>query len=527
MAESAALPAFDPSTVYIPSPTVATFIKAVRSGPVDEMRVLILRSSRGEGKTSGGLWACVALAERLLHDAPEALPLRVAVVRDTWINLQRTTLPTFRENAQVGLALAFLKGGHEAEVSMAAGPFVHFTFFGLDTKEDVDNLSGFTCGVFWLEEVAPAAGVASGIPASALGVGGTSARQSGVPPRILVTMNPPDKNHWILRVEQTLAEQNLTGVRVEHFVIPSGERSAHFRTLAKMGEGEAWTAAADAFDAYRSRNRPLLEAIGRHDLVARLVEGEIGEVRLGTAVVPNFSRLLHVAKGPLQIVRGLQVIRGIDAGVNDLHPASVWVQVGSDWVNVLGSRVGTNVSFEDFLRDEVLPFERKYKLVKARGAGGGFGPGARQGFPFRNIGDPAMFATDGRSNRTAALVFELMFKEGVEPGPVEWSARRESLYAAFGRKGPGDRLFVQIDPDENEILIDGLASRFHYPENKATGEAVADVAAAKRVSGIYSHPVDALGYVIATIFPAHQWALTQMRERPPGGPQKESTWLGR
>lgn len=517
----------DPACVYIPSPTVAEFINAVREGPVNEMRVLVLRSSRGEGKTSGALWACVALGERLMQESPQVLPLRVGVVRDTWTNLERTSIPTFQENARIGLNLAFLKGGHEAEIATAAGPLVHFWFFGLDTKEDVDNLSGFTCGVFWLEEVAPAAGVASGIPASAFGIGGTSARQTGVPPRIVVTMNPPDKNHWILRVEHLLAEQNLKGVRVEHFLIPSGERSAHFRTLAAMGEGEAWRRAADAFDAYRSRNRPLLEAIGRHDLVARLVEGEIGEVRLGTAVVPNFSRLLHVAKGPLQIVRGLTIHRLFDAGVNDLHPACVWGQVGPDWINVLGSRVGTNVSFEDFLRNEVLPFERKYRLVKARSAAGGFGPGARQGFPFRTIGDPAMFATDGRSNRTAALVFELMFKEGVEPGPVEWSARRESLHAAFGRKGPGDRLFVQIDPDENEILIDGLAGRFHYPENKTTGEPIADLTAAKKASGVYSHPVDALGYGVATLFPAHEWVMAQMRERPPGGPQKDSTWLGR
>ena len=497
----------------------------MRHGPRHELRLLILRGPRGEGKTLAVFWACAALAERVAQETG-ALPLEIAIVRDTYTNLERTVLKTFEEiDRDWAVPIRWQNARHEAIVGDP--PTMHFSFFGLDRPEDADKLQGFVCGVLVLEEVAPAAGIASGIPASVLGIGATSVRQAGVPPRILVPMNPPDKNHWILRVEEHLAEAGLRGVTVQHFVIPQGEKAIHFRALAAMGYGEEWLEAATAFEAYRERNRAFLESIGRHDLAARLVGGEIGEVRLGTAVVPNFSRLLHVAKGPLQIVRGLQVIRGIDAGVNDLHPASCWVQVGPDWVNVLGSRVGTNLSFEDFLRNEVLPFERKYKLVKARGAGGGFGPGARQGFPFRNIGDPAMFATDGRSNRTAALVFELMFKEGVEPGPVEWSARRESLYAAFGRKGTGDRLFVQIDPDENEILIDGLASRFHYPENKATGEPVADIAAAKRASGIYSHPVDALGYVIATIFPAHQWALTQMRERPPGGPQKESTWLGR
>ena len=138
-----------------------------------------------------------------------------------------------------------------------------------------------------------------------------------------------------------------------------------------------------------------------------------------------------------------------------------------------------------------------------------------------------MFATDGRSNRTAALVFELMMQEAVEPGPVEWSARRESLYAAFGRKGPGDRLFVQIDPDENDLLVDGLAGRYHYVEVKATGEIQADIASAKRASGVFSHCVDALGYVLAVLFPAHEWAARQMQEKPPKGPERPAGWLGR
>ena len=512
---------------YVPSPTCAKFIRATRHGPLDEMRVLILRGARGEGKTSGGLWACMALAERLAVESPEILPLRVGVVRDTWTNLERTTLVSFEENARLGLELEFLNGRREARVACAGTDFVHFWFFGLDRPDDADKLQGFACGILWLEEVAPAAGVASGVPASVLGIGATSVRQGGVPPRLIVTMNPPDKNHWILRVEQHLEQVGLRGVVIAHFVIPSGEKSAHFRALAAMGEGEAWAEAADAFDAYRTRNRAFLEAVGRHDLVARLVEGEVGEVRLGTAVVPNFSRALHVAAEPLAIVRGLEVIRGIDAGINDLHPACVWMQCGSDWLNVLGSRVGTNIGIEEFVRREVWPFERKYHLVKPRAASG-FGPGARQGFRFRNIADPAVFQTEGqRSARTAAMVLEEMFKEAIEPGPVEWAARREALFAAFQRKGPGDRMFVAIDPEENEILIDGLAGRFSYPEHHETGEPIADIAAAKRHSGKWSHPVDALAYPLAVLYPAYELMRQQMREPAPKSPRQEGGWLGR
>src|SRR3990167_4968763 len=97
----------------------------------------------------------------------------------------------------------------------------------------------------------------------------------------------------------------------------------------------------------------------------------------------------------------------------------------------------------------------------------------------------------------------------------------------LGRKGAGDRMLVQIDPEENEILIDGLAGRFHYPEQKATGEIMAEISGAKRVSGIFSHPVDALAYPLSILFPAHEYFLTAMRERAPGGPERKAgSWLG-
>lgn len=502
----------------------------MRVGPVDEIRMLIARGDRGCGKTTMGIYACAALAERLMEDKVP-LPLRVAVVRDTWTNIERTTIQSFREQAQRGVPLEITNGGKEAVLKTSDGTeFVHFWFFGLDRPDDADKLQGFSCGVLWPEEVAPAAGISGGIPQSVLGLGVTSLRQAGVPPRILVTMNPPDKNHWILHVEKALAEMNLPHIRVRHFHIPPAEKSAHFYALSRLDpdpeSAKKWRDAAVAHERYRDRNRAFLLSIGRPDLAKRLVEGEIGDVQLGKAVVPNFSRELHVPVEPIKIVRGLEIVRGWDSGINDLHPAVCWMQVGPDWVNVLGSRVGDNVTLEEFIRTEVWPFERHWGLVKATKSMAGR-HGARQGFTFRNIGDPAMFAGDGsKSARTAAMTLENLMNEGVEPGPVEWEARRSALFSAFNRKGPGGRMLVQIDPDENEILIDGLAGRFHYPEVKATGEPIADIAAAKRASGKYSHPVDAMAYPLCIFFPAHEYFLEKQQEPAPGGPVIGS-WMGR
>ncbi len=180
---------------YAPSPTVEEFIYAVAGGPVTEFRLLMLTSSRGEGKSSGAIFALLALAERVRRDGKGSLlPLRVAVVRDTWVNLSRTTIATFEKQHRMGLDLTWRDGQREAIVPGQ----LHFFFFGMDNRADVDKLQGFEAAVLWLEEVAPGAELTQGIPAETLGIGRTSLRQEGVPKRILMTFNPPDEDHWPL-----------------------------------------------------------------------------------------------------------------------------------------------------------------------------------------------------------------------------------------------------------------------------------------------------------------------------------------
>lgn len=550
---------------FVPSPTVEQFILTVAEGPRGEMRFVVLEGPRGEGKTTGGLMACTALAERVCNDFGGPLPIRVGVVRDTWQNLSRTTLVSFHEARQLGVPIEVFDGGLQAAIRRGNGEeLVHFDFFGLDRREDADKLQGFACAVLWLEEVAPAAGLATGIPAEVLGLGATSVRQSGVPPRILVTMNPPDEDHWIGTIEQELSQRGLDGMRVVRLHIPPGEKSAHFERMAATTEGDdarRWQLAAEEFDAYRARNLAFLESIGRSDLVKRLVKGERGMVVLGEAVVPNFSRLLHVAKEPLPVYPQLPMHRWWDSGTPSLHPAIAWVQVGPNWINVLGSRTGENVGILEFIQDEVLPFQQKYGIrtpTAAWGAGrdrmvahgtltvegediaydateqrrnlprGQMGRGAQRGFKFRDIGDPACLIPEGTSSqRTVALAIENALGTSFEPGPVAWSARREALLAAFSRKGLGDRMLVQIDPTENDLMIKGLAGRFHYGKDLATGRIIGTIENAKKNSGIYSHAIDCLGYGLGVLFPAGEWLQQRSRTTAPSTPARAPrSWIG-
>ena len=456
-------------------------------------------------------------------------------VMNDFIVTHNTTLAAFKENRARGMPIEIFDGGKQATFGNPDSPAVHFWFFGLDQAADADKLQGFTCGILVLEEVAPAAGLATGVPPEALGIGATSVRQAGVLKRILVPMNPPDEDHWILKVEKHLEEQGLAFIKVKRFEMEPGEKSRHFERLAAMTEGEEaerWALAADEFDAYRAANQAFLESIGRGDLVQRLVGGQVGFAQMGEAVVPNFSKALHVAKEPLRVYRNMDMIRLWDSGANDLHPAVVFLQAAPAMgVNVLASRVGENMSIEDFIVEQILPLQRQYGWMPGHAtAGGGFGGGAAGGFKYRDIGDPACLNLSGISSQlTVAKVIQAkLVGASFEPGPQDWTSRREALLAGFGRAGKRDRpRFIQIDPEENEVLTRALAGRFHYPKDLATGRILGTVEAAKRASGLYSHSVMALAYGLAVLFPAEDWARPPTPPAPrTRGSEPPKSWLG-
>ena len=189
---------------FVPSPTGERFMAAVANGPPTEMRVLLLEGPRGEGKTTDAIYAVLELSDRLRREGREIfLPVKVAVVRDTWVSLERTTLRSFEEQRVRGLPVVFTNGRREAKIEFDV-PLVEFFFFGLDRPEDADKFQGFSCGVLWIEEPAPAAGLTAGVPIESIAIGATSVRQPGVPPRILLTMNPPDSDSWTIKVEERL-----------------------------------------------------------------------------------------------------------------------------------------------------------------------------------------------------------------------------------------------------------------------------------------------------------------------------------
>lgn len=529
--------ALSPSTapIYAPSPVAEDMILSVANGPEDEFRVIGLMGPRGSGKTTAALYSIIALAQRIkVSGKGRLLPIRVAVVRDTWTNLKRTTLVSLEEAKARGLPIEWIDDQHEAVIPGIA----HFYFFGLDNRADADKLQGFMCGVLWLEEVAPAADLASGIPVEAFAIGVTSVRQEGIPKRIIMPFNPPDEDHWVLSIEETLQESGQEDLIYRRFDMTTTDKSDHFRTMAEEARrafddrtARMWDEAAREYEAYMRRNKIALEAAGRHDLVDRLHGGKIGGVQIGEAIVPTFDRELHVTKDRIEPLPSAQMVRGWDCG---LTPSTVWLQVTPQGnVDILGARTSVNAAMGEHILREVFPFQEKYGLRPPKRATGNDGwtrTRARDGWVFRDIADPAVNKGNEatKSEDTAAAVIENMLNTTVEPGPVAWSARRDALRTAFYRPSAtkGRPKLIRIYGPECKVLVQGLGGRAHYPVNPATGRIDPSIIAAKRVSGIYFQPLDALAYPLAVLFPAEEWLKAVRAPAPRVHLPAPRSWVG-
>ena len=455
------------------SGTVARFIESKGT-------FRILRGPRGEGKTTG---VYLDLLNDASHMDPSVLPLRTIVTRGTWADLNRTTMENLRELEGEGLPVRWLDQHREAKVLN----WLHFFFLGMDTFTDLSKFQGFGAGRLWMEEPAPVvdagSGAASvGLSVDVFGVGTTSLRQAGVEPRVIISMNPPDEDHWTLKLKDRLKalkrERPDLTTTLEVFDIASGENSH-----VTEEQRQIW--------------RVGLELAGRGDLVARLIEGKVGFVQIGFPVTGEYSDDLHLAKKPLPILENVEIVRLTDFGLN---PTVVWTQITpSGFWNILGCRVGDGIGMEQFVQTDWIPWERKFLETPAE-------------WRFRDIGDPAgdhAEQSDSEASAVKTLGEYLGDTFFFEPGPVAPDARIQALKSILGGPTNRGRGRLQIDPDEAQPVRKALRGGMHWPKD-GNGNPLHNWEAAKRKSGVHSHPFDALGYGAAVLFGA-----PSMYKRPP------------
>lgn len=412
---------------------------------------------RGEGKTEGGIMRMTRHAN--LQDRT-VRPVPYAIIRDTWSNLERTTLQSFLVPRPGSFAAAIrsrLKvqdGGRHLTLPGVWEAWL----FGIDSWSDLNRLQSMQLGGLWLEEAAPAAieDIGVGISEETWLIGISSLRHPCNKGRnAQVTMNYPDEDHW-------------TWIRFHDEVHPN-------RALFRIPKGE--NKAVD--DEYRKN---MAEAMAkRPDLAVRLVEGKPGMVVPGEAVTPEYDENCHRSDRILEYNRSLTGFRFWDGG---LHPACVIAQIqpsGRFYVLDTVRAPVVGMGMRQFIGALVKPLlAAKYDgWDKAK---------------WRDLGDPSL--NDREQSDSAITVAGIINGElgtSFEGGEMGWEARKQAIKDLLLARVEKQTMLLISKNDT--IMHRALKGGWHYHKDPS-GKVLRDMP----VKDVHSHPTDALCHGLARIF---------------------------
>ncbi len=465
-------------------------------------------ASRGEGKTDGGIMAMTFWASMI---EKKYRPLPWAIIRDTWKNLERTTLRSFltpREGAfasQIRSRLKIRDGGRYIEL-----PGIWYAFlFGVDSPDDLNQLQSMQLYGLWVEEAAPALQeeIGNGISEEVWQIGLTSLRhpimseeattfvremsvkggkehltpaeiKEGSKLGALVTKDFGDGIEVFLRnrraqiTENYPSEDHWTWVRFH-------EEPTQDCALFQIPRGE--NPYIDI--SYREGMEKALR--GRPDLLDRLVYGRPAHVQLGIAVTPEYHESMnsgpwHRSDKDLDPMPNLPVYRFWDG---DLHPSCHFAQItprgkfmGLDTLR----GIETGMGMKQFIDQQVKPLiQNKYHMITK----------------WRDLGDPTLRDRDpSDSSQTAALMIEKELNTSYEGGVLRWGPRKEAMKDLLTRTlSSGEPMFVLSKHEK--LMHRALAGGWHY--NKSSSGKISDE---PDNNDINSHPAAGLSHGIAKIF---------------------------
>lgn len=273
---------------------------------------------------------------------------RWAAIRNTYPDLETTTIPDFREifTDDLGTYKKTNPPRYEMELELTDGTKVisEFLFLALDQPDDVRKLRGTQLTGGWLNE-------AKEIPQDVISM--LDSRIGRYPSRrelgdywhgILGDTNSPDDEHWIAQAYHNPEEYpNWRIFRQPGAVIEVAGRyvvNPHAENLGNLPKGY--------YDA--------LTVGKRKDWIQVNVMNMFGTTRDGKPVHPDFNEDLHVSKYPLEAKPGAVLVVGIDFGRT---PAATVYQKLDFQIQVLRELTTENMGalkfgrlLKDFLNEE-------------------------------------------------------------------------------------------------------------------------------------------------------------------------------
>lgn len=429
--------------VYRPLPTIERFHRSPA-----QIRCIV--GPVGSGKTSGAAWEVCDYLPEFLFQQYQITSSRWVVVRNSYRELQDTTMRTVFN--------WFSWGDHKKQENIYTlnypdGFSVEILFRSCDNPDDIKKFKSLEVTGYWIDESIEVPEEVKKMLKNRIG-----RFPQMCPVRFgIETTNPPDFEHptysefaWDTPppgpIPQGQPLKNHVG-----FWQPPRENERNLRPRYYD----------DLISDYKDSP----------DWIATYVQGKPGIIVQGKLVHNNFRRDLHVAKEPLVWAKG-ELWRGWDNSGNT--PACVVVQMPRPrHIQVLKEFYTDKMGLVDFAEWVKTECNISY-------------PGAR----YQDWADPAgeneYSKKEGGFTSNAKLMREIGIN--VKPSEQNWTARKESLETELGRIDG-----ILIDSGCTR-LINGFIGGYHYPEIGKTG-----TYATKPEKNKFAHVVESLQYVVLKI----------------------------
>lgn len=409
-----------------------------------------LMGPRGSTKSSASIQDAVAGAFAQNPTPRGVKRSRFLVLRDTYRQLETTTIPTFKKWLGPVTRLTGQYPIHGfTKMPGPDGTIVEMEsiFLAMDGENIIENLQSFEASFAWINE-ARAIQTPSIVNMVISSCGRFPPKEEeGCPSRFVVMdTNPPDEYHWWYRADMVDPVEGWRFFAQVPPLIYHGPPGIYLPDKRLYAPNPAATYARVQNAGYDY----WLDLIpGATDTFIRtMVMGQYGTLVTGKAVYEGYWHEEMVAIEPIKIHDSLTVVAGIDT--SGLHPGAVFGQMAGGRLNIVRELHVRDIPFDEFIEAAFIPFVQQHfprcplvcSLDPSNPRMGAGGKTAMQMLTAR--GFQAQLASTNRFNpRMGAVVYLLQ--------------RRNALL---------------IDPS-CKMTIEGFRGKYHYKKLDSSGLIVA------------------------------------------------------
>lgn len=450
----------------------------------------------GSGKTVACINEVMLLMIRQKPNDKGIRPTRFTFVRNTYDELRKTTLNTFKDWFPSEICTITLNPAIVATVKfpLPDGTMVESEvyFTSMDKPDDAKKvLSLEISGAFVNEareipyEIITAIRSRIGRYPSIIASGVECTQKS-----LLMDTNPPDTTHWWYQ----LAEQGrLKDDMDEKASEKTAEIFDFFRSpppLIKTQDGYEINPDADNIDYLPGKYKYYLDMTSGNsqDWIDVMVLGNYGMLKSGMPVYNEYNDQWHLSKQNLGVITGYPVAVGWDWGRDC---AAVFGQLmPNGQLRIFAELVGIGTHIRQFVRDIVKPFidQNLYDVEWAFSYGdpAGVSRKGESGLSFFEILNDEYLEMDGALYQPLDLPFY------TEPAPTnKIDARIDAVKQFIGKVVSGGHPGYLLSP-KCEFLRKGKMGGYAYRQLNVGGSAKYSIEPDKNE---YSHPADAEQYL--------------------------------